>query len=145
MAIAQDVYKKIVTAKVFIDENFQDDLDLDRLSKEACLSRFHFHRLFTRIYQRTPHQYLTRRRIEQARLWLADDDLTITEICIHIGFESVGSFSVLFKKQSGFAPLHFRHHAQQKRQQVLQQPRSFIPQCFIDAYQTDIPHPGQQP
>ena len=137
MPIAPDVYKKIVTAKVFNDEYFQDPIDLDRLSREACLSRFHFHRLFTRIYQFTPHQYLTRRRIEQARLWLADDDLTISEICNHVGFESIGSFSVLFKKESGYAPLHYRHHARQKRQQVLQQPRSFIPHCFIDAYRPD--------
>jgi AraC-like DNA-binding protein len=48
MPIAPDVYKKIVTAKVYIGENFGDSLDLDRLSREACLSRFHFHRLFTR-------------------------------------------------------------------------------------------------
>ena len=139
MPIAPDVYKKIVTAKVYIDENFGEPLDLDRLSREACLSRFHFHRLFTRIYQKTPHQYLTKRRIEQARKWLADDDLTISEICIHVGFESIGSFSLLFKKESGYAPLHFRHHAWQKRQQSLQQPKSFIPHCFIDVCRPDTP------
>ena len=54
MPIAADVYKKIVTAKVFIDENFREPIDLDLLSREACLSRYHFPRLFTRIYQITP-------------------------------------------------------------------------------------------
>ena len=132
MPIAADVYKKIVTAKVFIDENFREPIDLDLLSREACLSRYHFHRLFTRIYQITPHQYLTRKRIGQARQWLAGKDFTITEICNDIGFESIGSFSSLFKKESGYAPLNYRHRAWHKEQQVQEQPRSAIPHCFID-------------
>lgn len=104
MPIAPDVYRKIIMAKVYMDENFHEPIDLDCLSREACLSRFHFHRLFTRIYRRTPHQYLTRKRVEQARQWLAGKDLTVSEICNNVGFESIGSFSVLFKKEIGFAP-----------------------------------------
>jgi len=132
MPIAADVYKKIVAAKIFIDLHFQEPIDLERLSREACLSRYHFHRLFTRIYRRTPHQYLTQKRIEQARLWLAGDDHTITEICNHIGFESIGSFSVLFKKEIGHAPRDYRYLALRRKQEALQQPRSFIPHCFIE-------------
>jgi AraC-like DNA-binding protein len=141
MPIAPDVYKKIVTAKVYIDENFGNIVDLDRLSKEACLSRYHFHRLFTRIYQRTPHQYLTQRRIEKARQWLADDQLSVTEICNTVGFESIGSFSVLFKKEIGYAPLYYRHQARERQEQTRQQPRSFIPQCFIDTCRLDPDQP----
>ncbi|HEY4061391.1 MAG TPA: AraC family transcriptional regulator [Puia sp.] len=141
MPIAADVYKKIVTAKVYIDENFGDTIDLDRLSKEACLSRYHFHRLFTRIYRRTPHQYLTQRRIEQARQWLAAGELSVTEICNHVGFESIGSFSVLFKKEIGHSPLYYRHQAHEKQTQVRQQPRSFIPHCFIDTCRLGTPNP----
>src|SRR5579859_399407 len=132
MPIAADVYKKIVTAKLYIDCNFAGSIDLDRLSREACLSRFHFHRLFTRIYRVTPHQYLTRMRIEQARKCLAGNELTITEICNEVGFESIGSFSALFKKEIGHAPTHYRTSARQKQQQTLAQPRSFIPHCFIE-------------
>lgn len=132
MPIAPDVYKKIVTAKLYIDGNFTAPIDLDRLSREACLSRFHFHRLFTRIYRLTPHQYLTRKRIEQARMALAGNELTITEICNEVGFESIGSFSTLFKKEIGHAPTHYRVQAQERRQQTLEQPRSFIPHCFIE-------------
>ncbi len=49
MPIPADVYKKIVDAKVFIDEHFDSPIDLDAIAGEACLSRFHFHRLFRRI------------------------------------------------------------------------------------------------
>jgi len=132
MSIAPDVYKKIVSAKLYIDDNFNEPIDLDRLSREACLSRFHFHRLFTRIYRLTPHQYLTRKRIEQARKCLAGNELTITEICNEVGFESIGSFSTLFKKEIGHAPTHYRVQVHERRQQTLEQPRSFIPHCFID-------------
>ncbi|HEY4110124.1 AraC family transcriptional regulator [Puia sp.] len=132
MPIASDVYKKIVTAKLYIDGNFTEPIDLDRLSREACLSRYHFHRLFTRIYQLTPHQYLTRKRIEQARQCLAANELTVTEICNEVGFESIGSFSTLFKKEIGHAPAHYRVRAHELRRQTLTQPRSFIPHCFIE-------------
>jgi AraC-like DNA-binding protein len=115
-----------------MDKNFHESIDLDRISREACLSRYHFHRLFTRIYQRTPHQYLTRKRVEQARQWLADKQLTVSEICNNVGFESIGSFSVLFKKEIGYAPQYYRNQAWLKKQQALAQPRKFIPHCFIE-------------
>jgi len=111
MPLAPDVYKKILTAKLYIDGNFTRPISLDCLSREACLSRYHFHRLFTRIYRVTPHQYLTRKRLEHARLSLADKKATITEICNEVGFESIGSFSTLFKKEVG----HYRHEKQDSR------------------------------
>ncbi|MBS1605863.1 MAG: helix-turn-helix transcriptional regulator [Bacteroidetes bacterium] len=132
MSISPDTYKKVVAAKVYIDGNFQGPVDLERLSREACLSRYHFHRLFTRIYRLTPHQYLTRKRIEQARLCLAARELTVTEICNRVGFESIGSFSLLFKKEMGAPPTNYRDEAWRKEQQTLEQPRSFIPHCFLE-------------
>src|SRR5882762_2971903 len=134
MPITPDVYKKIVTAKVYIDENFHEMIDLDCLSRQACLSRYHFHRLFTRIYRRTPHQYLTQQRLRQARQWLADKEPSISDICNNVGFESIGSFSSLFKKEIGYAPQFYRNRALHKQQQARQQPRSFIPQCFANAF-----------
>jgi AraC-like DNA-binding protein len=141
MRIAPDVYQKIVSAKLFMDRNFHEPIDLEKISREACLSRFHFHRLFTRIYRRTPHQYLTQRRIRQARQWLAERELTISEICNNVGFESIGSFSSLFKKEIGFAPQFYRNRALLKQQQLRQQPRSFIPHCFVFENATHTQNP----
>lgn len=132
MPIAPDVYRKVISAKLYIDENFQEIIDLDSIARHACMSRFHFHRMFTRIYKRTPHQYLTRKRIEQAQRWLAGKDLSVSEICNNVGFESIGSFSVLFKKEIGAAPLYYRNRAWLKKQQAEQQPRTCIPHCFIE-------------
>ena len=126
----------MVTAKLFIDDNFSEPIDLEEISKKAFLSRFHFHRLFTRIYRKTPHQYLTRKRIEKAKDLLAENK-PVTDVCNEVGFESIGSFSILFKKEIGFAPQYYRNMAWLKKQQAKEQPKKFIPHCFIESYKLD--------
>ena len=136
MQIAEDIYQRVVTAKLFIDDNFSEPIDLEEISKKAFLSRFHFHRLFTRIYRKTPHQYLTRKRIEKAKDLLGENK-PVTDVCNEVGFESIGSFSILFKKEIGFAPQYYRNMAWLKKQQAKEQPKKFIPHCFIESYKLD--------
>lgn len=131
MPIPTDVYKKIVDAKVFIDEHFDLPIDLNAIAGEACLSRYHFHRLFRRIYKRTPHQYLTFKRMDHARQMLAAADCTVGQVCMQVGFESVGSFSMLFKKETGVTPGEYREKLKQQREEAEAQPRRVIPFCFI--------------
>jgi len=135
--LTTDIYQRIAAAKVFIDQNYHEPIDLDRISKQALLSRFHFHRLFTRIYKKTPHQYVTQTRVEAAKLLLAKEGISITEVCNMIGFESPGSFSSLFSKQSGYSPQYYRNIAWLKKKLTREQPRRFIPHCFIEQYQID--------
>jgi AraC-like DNA-binding protein len=115
MNLPHDTYQRIITAKIYIDENFHESIDLEGISQQAFFSRFHFHRLFTKIYRRTPHQYLTRKRIEKAKDMLAENK-AVTDVCNEVGFESLGSFSVLFKKEIGFAPQYYRNMAWLKKQ-----------------------------
>jgi AraC-like DNA-binding protein len=136
MAIAEELYGRIVAAKVFIDENYHEAIDLDEISQKAFLSRFHFHRLFSKVYKRTPHQYLTSKRIEKAKTLLSEN-MPVTDVCNEVGFESLGSFSVLFKKEIGFAPTYYRNMAWLKKQQAKKQPKRFIPYCFIESYKLD--------
>ena len=131
MNIAPAVYRRIVDAKLFIDQNFHESIDLHSISRKACISRYHFHRLFTRVYNRTPHQYLTRKRIDQACELLESKKLSITEICNSVGFESMGSFSVLFKKETGYVPSVYRNIAWMKKEKTKTSPKSFIPHCFL--------------
>ncbi|HEY4151231.1 MAG TPA: AraC family transcriptional regulator [Chitinophagaceae bacterium] len=132
MKIALHHYQRIVSAKRFMDQNFHESINLETVSRQAYLSRFHFHRLFTRIYQRTPHQYITHKRLEKAKELLTHDDKTVMEVCNEVGFESLGSFSTLFKKEIGFAPQYYRNMAWLKKKQAKEQPRAFIPHCFIE-------------
>ena len=136
MNLTIDIYQRIVAAKVFIDDNYQESIDLEQISKQAFLSRFHFHRLFTKIYRRTPHQYLTQKRLDKAKDLLSENK-TVTDVCNEVGFESIGSFSVLFKKEIGFAPTYYRNMAWLKKQALKQQPKKFIPHCFIENYNLD--------
>jgi AraC-like DNA-binding protein len=134
--LTNDIYQRIVAAKVYIDDNYQEPIDLELISQQAFLSRFHFHRLFRQVYKRTPHQYLTQKRIDKAKDLLSNNK-PVTEVCNEVGFESIGSFSVLFKKEIGFAPQYYRNMAYKKKMEQFAQPKVAIPHCFIDQYKLD--------
>ncbi len=133
MNLTNDIYERIAAAKVYIDENFQEPINLETISQQAFLSRFHFHRIFTQVYRSTPHQYMTRKRLDKARDLLAHNK-PVTEVCNEVGFESIGSFSMLFKKEVGFAPQYYRNMAYKKKMEQLAQPRKAIPHCFIETH-----------
>lgn len=113
-------------ARCFIDEHLDQRLLLDEVARRVHLSRFHFLRLFRRTYYETPHQYLTRKRVEKAKDLLANSMLSITEICFAVGFESLGSFSTLFHKIVGWSPSIYRARALEQRRN----PYKFIPACL---------------
>src|ERR1700712_2071274 len=94
------LYKRIVQAKLFIDDHFAEPIDLDNISDEAYFSKFHFIRLFKKVYGKTPYQYLTFVRIEKA-IHLFQQNKTVSEVCFLVGFESISSFSGLFKRFAG--------------------------------------------
>jgi AraC-like DNA-binding protein len=119
-------------ARAFIDESYYLPLDLDQIAAQAYCSRFHVIRLFRRGLDQTPHQYLTQRRIERARALLAGSELGVTEVCFAVGFQSVGSFSALFRRVVGLAPSVYRAETLQARaraQIAAQAPA--IPLCFL--------------
>ncbi|MBC7873131.1 MAG: helix-turn-helix transcriptional regulator [Ferruginibacter sp.] len=133
MKLTTDIYQRIVAAKVYMDDNYQEAINLEQISKKAFLSRFHFHRLFRQVYKRTPHQYLTQKRLDRARILLSDNK-PVMEVCNEVGFESIGSFSVLFKKEIGFGPQYYRNMAHKKKMEQLAQPKIAIPHCYIESY-----------
>jgi AraC-like DNA-binding protein len=136
LPVSTDIYHRVIAAKSFMDENFQEPIGLEEISEKAFLSKFHFHRLFTKIYRRTPHQYLTRKRLDKAKDLLSENK-PVTEVCNEVGFESIGSFSVLFKKEIGFAPQYYRNMAWLKKQQQKEQPKVAIPHCFIQVHKLE--------
>ena len=125
----QYLYKRIVQAKLYIDQHFSENLDLDNIADEALFSKFHFIRLFKKIYGYTPHQYLTIVRINNAKLMLGSDVL-ISAVCADIGFESLSTFTALFRKHTGINPSDFQKQALKKRSIIEEQPLRYIPNCF---------------
>jgi AraC-like DNA-binding protein len=125
------LYQRIVQAKLFIDSNYADNLDIDNIADEAYFSKFHFIRLFKKIYRKTPHQYLTNVRIEKA-MQLLRTDVPVSEVCYSIGFESLSSFSGLFKRIVGLPPYDYLLQQQKMKEQMLKSPLDFIPGCYAE-------------
>src|SRR6185295_20384764 len=100
-----DLRARLWRARNFIDECYDQPLDLTQISKQACLSRYHFLRSFREAFDTTPRQYLIHRRIEKAKELLQKRSTSVTDICFEVGFQSLGSFSTLFHKSVGDAPV----------------------------------------
>jgi AraC-like DNA-binding protein len=125
------LFRRVVQAKIFIDENYAEHLDLDNISDEACFSKFHFIRLFREIYGYTPHQYLIRVRIEKS-MHLLRKDIPISEVCYAVGFESPSSFSGLFRRRVGLSPSAYWQQQKRIQNQIVEAPLHFIPGCFAE-------------
>lgn len=97
----------VIGIKNFIENNFESDLNLDLLSHTSLVSKYHLIRLFKKYYGQTPRQYLIDIRIEESKK-LLKKNITVTETCYRVGFESVGSFSTLFKNKIGKSPIEYQ-------------------------------------
>ena len=124
--LGTEVYRRLCRAREFIDHCYDHPLSLEQISSEACFSRYHFLRLFRQAFNKTPHQYLIERRIEKAKELLTADRLRVTDVCFEVGFQSLGSFSALFRRCVGDAPNSYRERQKQSLRKV--------PGCFIAMY-----------
>lgn len=116
-------HESVRLARRFLDRNYDKPVTIRQVSRVAALSPYHFIRLFRRTYRQTPHQYLVQQRIARAKELLRTTDLPITEICMMVGFESLGSFSTLFRRVAGVSPSAYRLSAQTSRKPA------YIPLC----------------
>lgn len=129
-----EIYKRIIKAKELIDECCTEHLDIERLAREAYFSPYHFLRTFKKIYNKTPHKYLTERRIDKAKELLRSENLSVTDVCYDVGFESIGSFSTLFNKYVGSSPAKYRMEQSRRIYLAVNFPEKLIPFCFISFY-----------
>jgi AraC-like DNA-binding protein len=127
------LYKRIVHAKLFIDKHYSEKIDLENIADEAHFSKYHFIRLFKDIYGKTPHHYLTQVRIDKAKTLLAEN-MSISEVCFSIGYESITSFSGLFKNIVGCKPSIYQKQQLQRNLDLGKSPLSFIPNCFAETH-----------
>jgi AraC family transcriptional regulator len=95
-------------AKDFMHENHGGDLSLGAIAREACMSPFHFSRVFRRITGTSPHRYLTGVRLGHAALLLRDTSRSVTDICFTTGFNSLEHFIPAFRARYGMSPSAYR-------------------------------------
>ncbi len=96
-----ETFRRLCRARDLLAAEYQIELSLEKAAREACLSPFHFHRLFTAAFAETPHEFLTHRRLALAKRLLAAGEMSVTEICFQAGYSSLGSFSHKFKDPFG--------------------------------------------
>ncbi len=123
------LYRRIVKAKLFIDNHYADDIDLDNVSGQAHFSKFHFIRLFKLIYGYTPNNYLVKTRIEKAKILLGKGN-PVLQTSIMVGFHSPTSFAGTFKKITGVSPSAFQKEQLIKKTAMQANPLRFVPNCF---------------
>ncbi len=92
----------------FMDAHLGEELTIERLAKEACLSPFHFARAFTAATGTAPHRHLTVRRIDRARTLIAGGTLSLAGIAAACGFSSQAHFTRSFKRFVGATPGEYR-------------------------------------
>lgn len=98
----------ITSAIARIWEGYSEPLSLDEIAKSAILSRFHFSRVFRAATRVSPGRYLSAVRIYQAKRLLATTKLSVTDISLAVGFNSLGSFTNHFTDSVGASPSRFR-------------------------------------
>jgi AraC-like DNA-binding protein len=99
------------------------------VAREAGISPFHFIRLFEAAFGVTPHQYRVGRRIDEARRLLASGQ-PVTDVCMAVGFSSLGSFSASFARRVGQAPSAYKRRVRTLVQVPADLARVFSPGCF---------------
>jgi|SRR5882724_1384974 len=135
-------FARLCRARDYLGDCYRDRVTLANAARQAYLSPFHFNRLFAQAFGETPHEFVTRMRIEQAKRLLLAENHSVTEICFDIGYESLGSFSVRFRSLTGLSPSAFRREARVAFGGFAAHwPLYYIPACyqrfFLDR------HPGQ--
>src|SRR5215216_6213156 len=124
-------YRSLANARDFMRYAFARPISLPDISAQANLSPYHFLRVHKLAYGETPHEFLTRLRIERAKTLLASGSYNVTEACFEVGYSSLGSFSALFNQRVGMSPSEYQRHVRL----VVAVPRTvrplFVPSCFF--------------
>ncbi|MBD3783315.1 MAG: helix-turn-helix transcriptional regulator [Micrococcales bacterium] len=107
-AAEEDRNRRLLRARDAIDRRFTESLDVDALAAVAFMGRAHFIREFKKVFGETPHRYLQRRRIERAMTLLRTTDTPVTDVCMAVGFSSLGTFSRTFTEVVGVPPSSYR-------------------------------------
>jgi len=103
----EELFRRLQLAREYLHSSADQRISLEEVARESCLSRYHLHRSFTKVFRRTPHAYLTALRLEKAKSLLQAGH-SVTDVCMEVGFTSVSSFSRLFRAHFDCSPSSVR-------------------------------------
>jgi AraC-like DNA-binding protein len=104
----EDLNRRLLRARDAMDRAYAEPLDVRSVAAIAHISEAHFSRRFRAVFGETPHRYLQRRRVERSMFLLRETDRSITDICLDVGFGSLGTFSRTFREIVGESPSAYR-------------------------------------
>ena len=116
--------RAMLRARDAMDRAYAEPLDVPTLARIASVSEAHFIRTFRATFGETPNRYLQRRRVERAMWLLRSTDRSVTDICMDVGFASLGTFSRVFREIVGEPPSAYRRRG----------PLQPVPTCFAMAW-----------
>jgi AraC-like DNA-binding protein len=124
MSAVERTNRLMLRARDAIDHDFREPLDIAMLAAMVHMSPAHFIRTFKSVFHETPHRYLQRRRVERAMFLLRESDRSVTDVCVEVGFTSLGTFSRTFHDIVGESPSVYRQRT----------PPMTAPTCFTMAW-----------
>jgi AraC-like DNA-binding protein len=127
-------YIRLCRARDFLRDGSQCTVTVAAAAREAHLSHYHFIRAFASAFGQTPNEFRTQVRLDRAKELLIVGDRSITEVCLELGYSSVGSFTTLFAKNTGLAPTEYRRQLRARVRVPGVFPPDFVPHCFASMY-----------
>jgi AraC-like DNA-binding protein len=119
--------RHLLRVRDLIDRAYASPLDVPALARSAHVSEAHFSRSFRAAFGQTPHQYLLSRRMERAKALLRRAELSVTDVCVAVGFSSLGSFSTQFRRFVGVSPTTYRERGEPED-------LSRVPGCLVKRF-----------
>jgi AraC-like DNA-binding protein len=132
--VRDDLFRRLCRSRDYLAAGLDQPMRLADAAREACLSPYHYHRLFTQTFGETPHEFLTRVRIDRAKRLLARDQLSVTDVCFAVGYESLGSFSTRFRSLVGRSPSDYQRQLRRVFAAPKLAPYRLIPGCFLGRF-----------
>jgi AraC-like DNA-binding protein len=104
MLLRHGAFRRLCRARDLLVEVPDEPVSIAQVAREVGVSPFHFIRQFEAVFGVTPHQFRIQSRLDRARLLLARGQHSVTDVCMEVGFSSLGSFSDLFSRRTGESP-----------------------------------------
>lgn len=121
---------RLCQARDMLAGTHDHSLSIQQVAIEVEMSPYHFIRLFKAVFGETPNQYQIHERLKRAKQLLVESDYSVTEICMDVGYSSLGTFSDLFSHRIGMTPSAYRRKFQPMKQTSSELPKQLVPCCF---------------
>src|SRR6266849_6598878 len=130
MTLTRGAFIRLCRARDMLRETHDQPVSIRAVAREAAMSPFHFIRQFQSVFGQTPHQFRIQARLDRAKDLLALSNYSVTDVCMEVGFASLGSFSDLFARRVGAAPSVYRRQVRLIMPVPGVLPRELIPGCL---------------